>query len=435
MHRRLDLASVFTSEFIDRFNAFDADAVRAQARAFQAHASDDRPRDNSGTRQMTRQKFTIGLAIPDRMGPAYGYLAPIVAMGYDREEGLDLAIFYGGEPGATAHSLCSGACDIAFLNTIVGFIGRAEGLPMVAIGSKARRAHRYFAVLPNSPIRSLHDLTGKRIACDFPHLHPLAEAALVGRGRGAAASNGSPGAAQEWRSRAWSRRCVTARSTPHSSWTGATEILRRAVPPETSASRSFWKRSGSPPAIGRPSALPLAPTCWRVGCAPSRRASIFSFANPEAALQLMWQTFPEARPAVASDGEMRGSSKSSRLASNPCGSTLTIRTPVGAPCRPVKAGRSFCAAPALWARFRCGQRCYSTALVDPANAFDAAPIRAARRIGGTAPRTMPDLQRAPGSLMMRTRVRMRPQVWPVSNVDCRSMHRRTNSMPRAAKSM
>ncbi|HEY6579153.1 MAG TPA: ABC transporter substrate-binding protein, partial [Rhizomicrobium sp.] len=128
---------------------------------------------------MSRAKFTIGVAIPPGIGPAYAYFAPAIALGYDRDEGLDFAFFYGGEPGATARGLCAGKCDIACLNTIVGFIGRTEGLPMVAIGSKARHAHRYFAVAPESPIRSLTDLRGKSIACDFPHLHPLAEAALA----------------------------------------------------------------------------------------------------------------------------------------------------------------------------------------------------------------------------------------------------------------
>jgi NMT1/THI5 like len=100
---------------------------------------------------MTRRKFTVGVAIPRGMSAPYAYFTPAVALGYDRDEGLEFAFFYGGEPGSTARSLCQGACDIACLNTIVGFMGRAEGLPMLAIGSKARRAHRYFAVMPESP--------------------------------------------------------------------------------------------------------------------------------------------------------------------------------------------------------------------------------------------------------------------------------------------
>ena len=44
----------------------------------------------------------------------------------DREEGLEFGFFYGDEPGATARSLCDGACTIACLNTIVGQSARAS---------------------------------------------------------------------------------------------------------------------------------------------------------------------------------------------------------------------------------------------------------------------------------------------------------------------
>jgi His/Glu/Gln/Arg/opine family amino acid ABC transporter permease subunit len=128
---------------------------------------------------MSGRKFTIGVATPRGMSAPYAYFMPAVAFGYDRDEGLEFAFFYGGEPGSTARSLCQGACDIACLNTIVGFMGRAEGLPMLAIGSKARRAHRYFAVMPESAAGKLADLHGKMIACEFPHIQPLAEAALA----------------------------------------------------------------------------------------------------------------------------------------------------------------------------------------------------------------------------------------------------------------
>ncbi len=53
---------------------------------------------------------------------------------------------------------------------------------MKAVYGKARRTHRWFAVLADSPIRSLRDLKGKRISCDFFHLQPLAEAALAAEG-------------------------------------------------------------------------------------------------------------------------------------------------------------------------------------------------------------------------------------------------------------
>src|ERR1700737_2648306 len=124
----------------------------------------------------------IGVATPPGMTAANGYFSAASALGYDREEGLAFQICYGEEPGASARALCGGMCDIASLNTTVGLIGREQALPMIAVYGKARRTHRWFAVVPDSPIRVLRDLGNRTIACDFPHLQPLAEAALAEEG-------------------------------------------------------------------------------------------------------------------------------------------------------------------------------------------------------------------------------------------------------------
>ena len=124
----------------------------------------------------------IGVATPLGMTAANGYFSAASALGYDREDGLAFDMYYGEEPGTTARALCAGTCDIASLNTTVGLLGREQELPMRAVYGKARRTHRWFAVMPDSPIHALCDLRGKTIACDFPHLQPLAEAALAEEG-------------------------------------------------------------------------------------------------------------------------------------------------------------------------------------------------------------------------------------------------------------
>ena len=128
------------------------------------------------------EEVVIGIATPPGMTAANGYFSAASSLGFDREEGLRFKIYYGEEPGVTARALCDDVCGIASLNTTVGLLGRQEGLPMKAVYGKARRTHRWFAVLPDSPIRSLRDLKNKRISCDFPHLQPLAEAALAEEG-------------------------------------------------------------------------------------------------------------------------------------------------------------------------------------------------------------------------------------------------------------
>jgi len=125
------------------------------------------------------EKVRIGIATPAGMTAANGYFSAASALGFDREEGLNFEFFYGEEPSTTARALCSGECDIASLNTTVGLLGRDDGLSMKAVYGKARRTHRWFAVMSDSPIQSLADLRGKRIACDFPHLQVLAESALA----------------------------------------------------------------------------------------------------------------------------------------------------------------------------------------------------------------------------------------------------------------
>jgi NitT/TauT family transport system substrate-binding protein len=124
------------------------------------------------------EKVRIGIATPAGMTAANGYFSAASALAFDCEEGLDFDFFYGEEPGTTARALCSGECDIASLNITVGLLGRDEGLSIKAVYGKARRTHRWFAVMPESPIHSLPDLRDKRIACDFPHLQALAESAL-----------------------------------------------------------------------------------------------------------------------------------------------------------------------------------------------------------------------------------------------------------------
>jgi NitT/TauT family transport system substrate-binding protein len=131
---------------------------------------------------MAGDKIRIGIATPPGMTAANGYFSAASALGYDRQEGLRFEMYYGGEPGATAHALCSGDCNIASLNTTVGLLGCEEDLPLKAVYGKARRTHRWFAVSPESPIHSLVDLKGKVISCDFPHLQALGEAALAEEG-------------------------------------------------------------------------------------------------------------------------------------------------------------------------------------------------------------------------------------------------------------
>jgi NitT/TauT family transport system substrate-binding protein len=335
---------------------------------------------------MSTKTFTIGLAIPDRMGPSYAYLAPAMALGYDRQEGLDFAIFYGGEPGATARSLCAGACDLAFLNTIVGFLGRAEGLPMVAIGSKARRAHRYFAVPPQSPIRSLNELKGKRLTCDFPHLQPLAEAALL--------EEGVPRGSFEWTAWRGSGMEASGMVEPLRSgevdaafimdWTDGDFVahqfrlrhLQSQLLERIRVSSCYWTTEAR-----------LAASADMLGRAlrAIQKSLVFSFANSEAALQLMWQTFPESRPTAGSDAEVLRQLEILKACIEPMRIDADDPHPrwCAFPAREMEAWQDFLQRSGTVPIAIEVKSCYSTTLVEAANDFDPAPVR-------TAATTFPD---------------------------------------------
>lgn len=329
---------------------------------------------------MSNQPFVVGVATPQGMSAPYSYFAPAVALGFDQREGLDLSFFYGGEPGSTARALCSDRCNIACLNTIVGFMGRAnEQLPMVAIGSKARRAHRYFAVLPNSPIRGLPDLKGKVLACDFPHLRPLAEAALEDEGVSAQdikwvdwegsgmEISGMVAPFQDGEVDAlfimdWTEGDATARGIP-------LRYLRSALFERIRVSSCYWtterRLRTEADTLGR--ALRML-----------NKTIAFSLEKPELAVQMMWDVYPETRPPMASRSDTL---KSNLAVLKACLKPMDIRTGDPDP--------RWCAIPeqemAEWNRFLTSSGAikraidlhglYTMDLVDQANEFSSADLR------------------------------------------------------------
>lgn len=335
---------------------------------------------------MTRETVVIGVATPTGLSAPYAYLAPAVALGYDRDEGLAFEFFYGDEPGATARGLCAGACDIACLNTIVGFLGRAnEGLPMLAIGSKARRAHRYFAVPADSPITTLEALRGKKIACDFPHIQPLAEAALAEAGVPPGGFQWAPwrGSGMEIRQMVDPVRSGAVDALFLMDWTDGDAVargvklrhLRAALLERIRVSSCYWTTAARFAAAGDLLARALRAI---------QKSLVFSFANPEAALRALWETHPETKPdAAARDAVLRHDIEVLNACLEP------MRIDDG------DTDRRWCAIPAAemaaWHEFllRSGSirqavdlaQLYTTDLVERINDFDSEPVRAAARAG------------------------------------------------------
>ena len=245
------------------------------------------------------KRVVIGLPIPEKLTAAYGYFGTATALGYDRAEGLAFELVYPDDPGTAARALCDGRCELAPLNTTVGLISCERGLAMTAVYSSSRRAHRWFAVLPDSAITALVDLRGKRIACDFPDLRPLAEAALAEEGVARSEITWVPwrGSGMETREmigplHAGEVDAVFLIDWNHGDFIAEGLHLRR-LPSQAldriTLSSCLWVASAG---VDR-----YADIIGGVGRALAK-TTLFALTNPVAAVQLMWDSHPETRPAV-----------------------------------------------------------------------------------------------------------------------------------------
>lgn len=242
--------------------------------------------------------IVIGLPIPGQMAAAYSYFEAAASLGYDRDEGLRFTFLYGGTPLETAEALASGRCLFAPLNMAVGFLANERGWPLRAVHSSSRRAHRWFAVPPWSPIAKLADFRGKTISCDFADLQPLAESAL-------AEESIDPG------------------EVVFVPWRGSgMEVLHMLAPLRDGAVDGVflidWNHgdfiAAGMPMRRIPSRLmdgaELSSCLWTmpatlaepfVGkvCRAMAKATLFAIENPAAVIEMMWSSHPATRPDTA----------------------------------------------------------------------------------------------------------------------------------------
>ena len=249
---------------------------------------------------MASTRVVIGLPIPDGMAPAYGYFAAASALGYDRAEGLAFDVIYPTEPGATARALAAGRCDFAPLNTTVGLLAREDDLPLRAVYSMSRRTHRWFAVLPDSRIRSLAHLRGASVACDFPHLQPLAESALAEEGVRRDEFTWVPwqGSGMEAGKMVEPLRSGAVDAVFLIDWNDG-DFIAHGVPMRRIPSVALDRlRMTSCLWLASPDVEANADLVAGVGRAMAKM-TLFALENPAAVVPLMWERCPEVRPASA----------------------------------------------------------------------------------------------------------------------------------------
>jgi len=247
-------------------------------------------------------EVAVGLPIPDRMAPAYAYWAAATALGYDKAEGFAFRFVYPDTPLKTAAALAAGRCRFAPLNVTVGLLANARSERLRAVYSSSRRAHRWFAVPPGSAIRTLAELAGKRVTCDFADLWPLADSILAEEGVDPATLIRVP-----WRG---SGMAVADMVEPFRrgevdavfviDWNHG-DFVAAGLPMSRLPARLVDRTETSSCLWAMPESMDEALT-GRVGRALAK-ATLFSILNPAAVIRLMWAHHPDTRPA--SDEEAR----------------------------------------------------------------------------------------------------------------------------------
>lgn len=112
------------------------------------------------------QSVTFAIATAD-INIGYPFAHVPLALGYFADEGLDVKVVPGQSSAATLQLLLSGRADLGVVVPDPAMIQRAKlHIPVVSIYAISRRSSFHIAVLPDSPIRTLEDLIGKRIGAD-----------------------------------------------------------------------------------------------------------------------------------------------------------------------------------------------------------------------------------------------------------------------------
>jgi len=110
----------------------------------------------------TLTKVRVAVATP-QLGPQYPFATLPIAMGWFRQEGLDVSVVPGTASQTTVQLLLAGQADLGVIVPETGIIARAQqDAPIRSVYPLARLSYT-FAVAADSSIRTVADLEGKRI--------------------------------------------------------------------------------------------------------------------------------------------------------------------------------------------------------------------------------------------------------------------------------
>lgn len=252
----------------------------------------------------TLHHIRVGLPVPERPNIAHLLVADV--LGFTAEEGLSLSLESVDGPDTAIAGLVDGRFDVAVGNAVFAFRMRERGMPVRAFYSTCRAAYRSFAVLTDSPISEITQLRGRRIGTDFPDLLDLAFPTLRDEGLDPnrdvtfePRTIPSPGVAPS----------PTELSTIATGQMDAIWVLGCAyqmliadgVPLRKLPTRTLDKLTPSELLYANATMLQDHPDVFAGFGRAVAKASVFCAANPEAAVRIVWDRFPDARPAVGDE--------------------------------------------------------------------------------------------------------------------------------------
>jgi NitT/TauT family transport system substrate-binding protein len=253
-----------------------------------------------------RERFTVLAPVPH---PTTNF-APVwlaEALGYARDEGLDLRIVIAGSPKDAANGIESGRGDTTFINIVFTLLARDRGAALRPYYAFVRTQNRSFSVPEGSAIRALADLRGKIVGLhyDDPELVEFAKAGLRGVGINPDTEvifKTLPGTPLD------APRMAAAIRDGYVDAIWQLDVLagfmeEEGVPLRLLPSELMDRLTPSSSFNALDESLERRPEAFgRFGRALAK-ATLFALTSPEAAIRLMWARYPEAAPAPGEDFE------------------------------------------------------------------------------------------------------------------------------------
>jgi NitT/TauT family transport system substrate-binding protein len=328
------------------------------------------------------RSLTVLAPVP-HVPAGYVTISLVEILGFAQDDGLTVRVEAAGSPAEAVAAIVAGRGDVTFVNAAFGFIVRDRGDPFKMFYSFARHANRSFAVPADSPIKAVADLRGATVGLHFPDLLYFARAALVDEGVDPEREvsfvplPGSPIDAEKMTAavRAGEVQAIWQLDLNYGLFEAEGLPLRRLP------SRTIDRLTPAACLYATDATVATRADDLAVLGRAVARATLFARSNPEAAVRLLWQHVPEARPTPGEEDRV--------LRRDVASLKVRLENQRIDNCRVAKWGAITTEEIAAWQDFMLSTNAiamrrepgaYFTAdLVEEFNAFDPAPVVAHAR--------------------------------------------------------